>query len=125
MSFNTWILLVSGVSLNAAAQLLLKWATSTTGSIDMTWNGLTTAAPHLLSHFGLWAGITCYAISVVVWILVLSRTEVGVAYPLLSIGYIVNAIGATLLFNEPFSASKILGIMIIIVGVFVLTQSRA
>jgi multidrug transporter EmrE-like cation transporter len=121
----TWILVISGVLLNAAAQLLLKWATGATGPIALSWDGLTSATPRLLAHFGLWSGITCYVISVVVWILALSRAQVSTVYPLLSIGYIVNAIGATLLLGEALPVSKVAGIAIIISGVFLLTQSHS
>ncbi len=40
------------------------------------------------------AGLACYVVSVVVWILALSRVDVSVAYPMLSIGYVVNAVAA-------------------------------
>ena len=40
------------------------------------------------------------AVSLFVWILGLSRVPVSVAYPLLSVGYVVNAIAAHYLFGE-------------------------
>ena len=39
-------------------------------------------------------GMACYAVSLVVWIMALSRVPVSIAYPMLSIGYVVNAVGA-------------------------------
>jgi multidrug transporter EmrE-like cation transporter len=62
---------------------------------------------------------------VLIWILALSRAPVSVVYPLLSIGYIVNAVGATLLFGEVLEANKLLGIAVIILGVYILTRSAA
>ena len=120
----TWMLVISGVLLNAAAQLLLKWATSATGPITLSWAGLTSATPRLLVHYGLWSGIACYGISVIVWIVALSRAQVSTIYPLLSIGYIVNAVGAALLLGEALPATKLAGIAVIIFGVFLLTQSH-
>ena len=124
MNKTTWSLVLAGVLLNAVAQLLLKSASSTVGQMSLDWQQLTAAAPRLLTHAGLWSGLTCYALSVLVWIVVLSRAEVSVVYPLLSIGYIVNAIAAAMLFGEALTATKVLGIAIIITGVFVLTYSR-
>ena len=43
--------------------------------------------------------------AIVVWILGLSRVPVSVAYPMLSVGYIVNAILAWWLFGESITAS--------------------
>ena len=105
----TWVLVISGVLLNAAAQLLLKWATSATGPIALSWAGLTNATPRLLAHYGLWSGIACYGISVIVWIVALSRAQVSTVYPLLSIGYIVNAVGAALLLGIMPVSPVILG----------------
>jgi multidrug transporter EmrE-like cation transporter len=119
----TWILVISGVLLNAAAQLLLKWATNATGPIAVSWAGLTSATPRLLTQYGLWGGIVCYAISVIVWIVALSRAQVSAVYPLLSIGYIVNAVGAALLLGEALPPGKLAGIAVIVCGVFLLTQS--
>ena len=125
MSLVTWVLVISGVLLNAAAQLLLKAATRATGEITLSWPGVAAAAPELLSHYGSWGGIACYALSVVIWILALSRAPVSVIYPLLSIGYIVNALGAALLFGESLESSKLLGIAVIVLGVYLLTRSPA
>jgi len=68
-------------------------------------------------------GLVCYAISVVVWILALSRVDVSIAYPMLSIGYVVNAVAAWQLFDEPMVPGRIIGIGIIIIGVYVLARS--
>ncbi len=123
MSALTWTLILVGVLLNAAAQLLLKAATSATGVIALSSTGLTAALPKLLAHPGSWGGVGCYAISVVVWVLALSRAPVSIAYPMLSIGYIVNALLAYWLFGEPLHASKVAGIFVIVVGVYLLTRS--
>ena len=69
------------------------------------------------------AGLACYVVSVVLWILALSRVPVSVAYPMLSVGYIVNAIGAWLLFGESIGAQKLVGIGFIIVGVWLVARS--
>ncbi len=123
MSALTWTLILVGVLLNAAAQLLLKAATSATGVIALSGTGLTAALPKLLSHPGSWGGVGCYAVSVVVWVLALSRAPVSIAYPMLSIGYIVNALLANWLFGEPLHASKVAGIFVIVVGVYLLTRN--
>jgi multidrug transporter EmrE-like cation transporter len=62
-------------------------------------------------------------VSVVVWILALSRVPVSVAYPMLSIGYVVNAIAAWWLFGESLAAQKLAGIAFIVVGVFLVARS--
>ena len=125
MNATTWLLVIAGVMLNAAAQLLLKAATGATGPITFSWVGVTSAAPRMLSHYGWWGGLACYVVSVLIWVLALSRAPVSVVYPMLSLGYIVNAVAATLLFGESLQPTKVAGIAVIILGVYILTQSRA
>ena len=64
-----------------------------------------------------------YVVSVVVWILALSRVEVSVAYPMLSIGYVVNAGLAWYLFDEAVGPQRLAGIAVIIVGVVIVARS--
>lgn len=59
----------------------------------------------------------------VVWILGLSRVDVTIAYPMLSLGYVVNAFLAWYLFGEVLSVQRLIGIAIILVGVLVLARS--
>ncbi len=115
--------LLTGVLLNAAAQLFLKAGTNTLGVITLTrdtWFDtflrMATTAPFI-------AGIACYGVSVIVWILGLSRVPVSMAYPLLSLGYVVNAIAAHYLFGEAVSLQRWLGIGFIIVGVWLVARS--
>ena len=123
MSAITWLLLLSGVLLNAAAQLLLKAATRVSGVLVSDAGGLSwPAAGALLGAPPLWAGLGCYAVSVVLWLGALSRVPVSVAYPMLSIGYIVNAFLAALLFGEALSGAKLGGIALIVLGVLVLAR---
>ena len=69
------------------------------------------------------AGLACYVLSVVVWILALSRVEVSVAYPMLSLGYVVNAVAAWWLFGENLSGARVAGIGVILVGVWLVARS--
>ncbi len=118
-----WIL--SGVLLNAAAQLLLKAGANSVGEINMSAgaSALWRTATGLAMHPGILGGLACYAISVVVWIVALSRVEVSVAYPMLSIGYVVNALLAWWLFGESVGMQRWLGIGVIIVGVILVARS--
>ncbi|MBX9587413.1 MAG: EamA family transporter [Gammaproteobacteria bacterium] len=75
------------------------------------------------SNIPILLGLAAYVISVLVWMMVLSRVDVSLAYPMVSLGYIINAIAAYLLFNEPLSALRIGGIFVILMGVFMVARS--
>lgn len=118
-----YVLLLTGVLLNAAAQLLLKSGTNHIGTFSFSFSNLLPIGWQIASNLYIIAGLSCYVISVGLWIMVLSRVDVSFAYPMLSIGYIVNAIAAFYLFGEALTPIKIAGILVIMLGVFLLTRS--
>jgi multidrug transporter EmrE-like cation transporter len=123
MTVPAFAFLLAGVLLNAAAQLLLKAGTNVLGVITLTReNWLDMAWKMATQHFFV-LGAACYAVSIVVWILGLSRVPVSIAYPMLSIGYIVNAIAAYYLFGEAVTITRWLGIGFIVVGVWLVARS--
>lgn len=123
MTAVTWALLLGGVALNAAAQLFLKAATRASGVLVADTGGISWAAvAHLVRQPPLWGGLACYGVSVFLWVGGLSRVSVSIAYPLLSIGYVINAFAAAALFGEALSAGKLAGIGLIIAGVLLLTR---
>jgi multidrug transporter EmrE-like cation transporter len=123
MTWAAFSFLLTGVLLNASAQLLLKAGTNVLGVITLTrenWFdqfGRMAVEPHLAG------GILCYALSVVVWIIGLSRVPVSIAYPMLSLGYVVNAIAAHYLFGESVTLARWLGIGFIIIGAWLVARS--
>ena len=123
MTWAAFALVMTGVLLNAIAQLALKASVNETGVIGIDFHSIVSSAGSLAFNAWLWLGLICYAVSVVVWILALSRVDVSIAYPMLSIGYIVNALVAWRLFDEPMNIGRVVGIGIIILGVYVLARS--
>jgi len=59
----------------------------------------------------------------VVWVVALSKVPVSIAYPMLSIGYVVNAVAAYYLLGESITPLRLAGIGVIILGVFMVARS--
>jgi multidrug transporter EmrE-like cation transporter len=123
MTAISFSLVMLGVLLNAAAQLLLKAGTNTIGHFEFSLANTLPVGMKVATQPYILGGITCYAVSVVVWILALSRVEVSIAYPMLSIGYVVNAVAAYFLFGEALTVQRLAGIGIIILGVYIVARS--
>ena len=123
MTAVSFSLILTGVLLNAAAQLLLKAGTNSIGPFEFAAGNIVPVGTRLALQPYILGGIACYVVSLVVWIMGLSRVEVSVAYPMLSIGYLVNALAAWYLFGESLSALRMTGIGFIIVGVFLVARS--
>lgn len=118
----TWGVVVTAVLLNVGAQLLLKAGTGSLGTLVSDKGPVQTVfrvffEPHIF------IGMLTYVVSFGLWIVVLSRVPVSIAYPMLSLGYVVNAFMAYFLFQEALGAMKLTGIGIILIGVFVLARS--
>jgi len=123
MTPGTLIYVLAGVLLNAIAQLVLKAATRRLGVLSPEHGGLVDMGLRIVAQPAIWAGLLCYALSVVLWIVALSRTEVSVAYPFLSIGYVVVALAAWQFFGEALSTQRVAAIALICVGVVLLYRS--
>ena len=119
----TFSLLMLGVLLNAAAQLLLKAGTNRIGEFAFSIDNVVPIGIKVATNPPILAGLTCYVVSVGVWIMALSRVPVSIPYPMLSVGYIVNAVAAWWLFGESLTMQKLIGIGFIIVGVFLVARS--
>lgn len=123
MSLISFILIVTGVMLNVAAQLLIKTGTNAVGYFEYSRENILPIGWKLVTEPHIIGALTCYVVGVVVWILALSRVQVSIAYPLLSLGYIVNAVAAYYLFDEAITPAKLIGMGIIIVGVVVISRA--
>jgi len=109
--------------LNAAAQLFLKGGTNSIGQISFGNGNYLQILMRVAFEPYIIAGLACYVFSVAIWIVALSKVEVSVAYPMLSIGYVVNAIAAWYLFGEMISVQKLVSLLLIIAGVILMARS--
>jgi multidrug transporter EmrE-like cation transporter len=116
-------LILLGVLLNVFAQLLLKAGMTQIGHFEFTLANAVPIGVKVIANLPIISGLLLYVVSVGVWLLVLSRTQVSFAYPMLSIGYVVNAIAAYYFFGEPLTSIRMLGIFIIITGVYLVAQN--
>ena len=123
MTSSAIALLLTGVLLNAAAQLLLKAGTNVLGVITLTRDDWSATLWSMVTQGYFVLGAACYGVSLFVWILGLSRVPVSIAYPLLSVGYVVNAIAAHYLLGETVTLQRWLGIGFIVAGVWLVARS--
>jgi drug/metabolite transporter (DMT)-like permease len=123
MKLTDFSFLLGGVLLNAFAQLWLKAATRVSGPLLAGDAGLTNRAMQLVAVPSLWYALTAYGLSVVVWIVGLSRVPVSQAYPMLSLGYVLNIGLAWWLFGEVPNAQRVIGVGVIVAGVVLVARS--
>ena len=117
-------MILTGVGLNAAAQLLLKVSTRPLAHFsDFNPDTLVNAVLILSKSLPFWIGMLCYGTSVCVWLAALSKAPVSTAYPMLSLGYVAVAAVSVLWLGETLSPAKVLGIALICAGVVLVSRS--
>jgi drug/metabolite transporter (DMT)-like permease len=121
MNLTSFLIIFSSVSLNALAQIAIKMGAN---QIQLSGEKLSIALVlNKLITLPIILGLSCYVLSVGIWIIALSRTQVSVAFPMQSLGYVMVTVLAWYLFNEPISLGRIIALVIIIFGVVLLAQS--
>ncbi|MDY7559332.1 4-amino-4-deoxy-L-arabinose-phosphoundecaprenol flippase subunit ArnF [Pseudomonas sp. 10B1] len=115
------VLLVSG------AQLGMRWSMTRLPSPTQWLDTLNNGSIDRLAISVVSAAILAYALSMLCWLLALRDLPLGRAYSLLSISYaLVYLLAASLpVFQEQFSASKTLGVTLVILGVITINSQRS
>ena len=62
-------------------------------------------------------GMFCFGLSAVVWLFVLAKIPLSSAYPFVALGIAITVTAGRLLFAEPISLTKLIGVGLVIVGV--------
>ncbi|HGK7303004.1 MULTISPECIES: SMR family transporter [Stenotrophomonas] len=116
-------LILFSVALNASAQLFLRKGMP---NVSLVTNQgvleLAQGAIRIVLNPWVFSGLSCYAISIVLWMYVLSKVQVSFAYPFLSVGYVIVVGAAYLFFREPVSVMKLAGIALICAGVVLVAR---
>ncbi len=123
MTIYAAFLVLTGVVLNALAQFLLKMATNRVGVIEVSSALSLSALSALFLQWPMVLGLLCYGVSLLIWLMALSRVDVTLAYPMLAIGYVINALAAQHFLQEVVSVQRWVAIGIIILGVALLARS--
>lgn len=123
MNLISFGLIFTGVMLNAAAQILMKAGTNSIGYFEFSMENILPVGLKLATEWHIVVALFCYALSVVIWVLALSRVPVSIAFPMLSMAYVVNAVAAWYLLGEAFNPTKLVGMSVIILGVIIISRA--
>ncbi len=122
MSFALILLILITALLNTSAQLILKAGMEKIGEFNFAVNNILPIGMKVIFSPFIITGIVIYVVSLSLWLLLLSRVPVSVAYPMSSMGFVFNAVGAYFIFGEHLSYPQVIGIFVIVLGVYLLAQ---
>ena len=121
-------LLISSILLTTVAQLLMKTGMMGLGELSFSFDFIQELFSYkkLNSFLIIFSGLGCYGLSMIAWIGVLTRIRLSIAYPFLSVSYILVYLAAMVLpwFNESISILRLSGIVLISIGLIMITRSR-
>ena len=110
--------------MDSLAQLFLKKGLSETGISVIGFNNIIGFAFSSLSSWLVWAGIFMYLASFVLWLVIIYRIDLSIAMPVGSASYIFIAILAIIFLHEHIGPLRWLGIALITVGIYFISQSK-
>jgi drug/metabolite transporter (DMT)-like permease len=113
-----WALALISVLLSAAAQLLMK--VGMTGGRSLAGASIVDTALAVALNPYVVGGLACYGVSAVLWLGVLSRMPLSMAYPLVALAIAIVVALSGFLLGEPLPSARLAGAALIIVGVVVI-----
>lgn len=123
MTTSILSLILVCITLNTIAQVALKIGMTALGVFDVSAASFVELAGKIFVSPLIVLGLGCYGFSAFLWMICLSRCDVSYAYALTSLGYVLTAIVGYYCLGESLSFSRILGIGVILVGVFLVARS--
>ena len=117
-------LILLSISLSAIAQVLFKFGMSSVAVRQALAVGSPVqAAIAVFLSAGVLGGLSLYGIGTMLWLGVLSRTEVSQAYPFVGLGFVLTALIGYFLFGDALGPLRIAGIALVMAGIFLISRS--
>lgn len=123
MSLLLFFLICLSVTLSALAQIMLKHGMSAPlvqFALQQAWP---TAAYAVVTNLYIVGGLALYALGAMVWLAVLARVDVSLAYPFVAVGFLLTMILAILMLGEAVSPTRMVGTVLIAVGALLVAKS--
>ena len=122
MTLAIFYILVSVVA-GAAGQVLLKKGMGSMGPLTLSIDQLGNILWRIGTNPYVVIGLAIYVTGTVFWLTALSRVDLSYAYPFASLSYIVMLIASWQLFNENITVLRLLGTLVVCLGVFIISRS--
>lgn len=104
------------------SQLIIRWQVLAAGELPNELSGKLYFVTKLLLNPWVISSMVATFLAGVSWMLTMSKFDISYAYPWIALNFVLIFIFGLFLFDEPYSAPKILGTVIIVIGVLVLAR---
>ncbi|MBK1987581.1 EamA family transporter [Sphaerospermopsis aphanizomenoides BCCUSP55] len=122
MSPPEFSLLLFSVLISVAGQFLLKMGAIKLGKVHA--GNFLNLILNIITIPELLLGLTCYGIGAVAYILLLTRVNLSVAAPAVSVGYIFSVLLGYFILKEPIPLIRLVGLSLIVTGVILVVWKK-
>jgi small multidrug resistance pump len=112
-----YLCLFTAILIGVGGQVALKTGTLSTTTLGSGFFALPIFQPYIM------LGLSCYFVSALFYIYSLKQIPLSVAFPCVSLSYVVVALLAHFLWNEPFGPQHLIASFFILTGVFLLVRA--
>jgi len=123
MTFTVLSLILLTVLLSAVAQLTLKLGVTSMNLEAALQSGLVQAGLAAAGSPFVWLGLIIYGFSVALWLWVLSKVDLSVAYPFVGLGFVVTMLFGMFFLQESVTPTRAIGTFCIVVGCVLVGRS--
>ncbi len=123
MQLKVYVLILVAVAMSAVGQVALKIAVERTQLKEAIAAGAMTALGAALGSPVLWLAVLIYMSAVGFWLWALSEADLSIAYPFVSLGFVLTMLFAAVFLKEAVTPLKLMGTMLIVVGCVLVAKS--
>ena len=117
------LLLICNVLFTVTGQLLLKQGMLQVGRVEGVNRVMHKLVQAFMNPFVV-GGIATYGFTTMIWLVILSRVKLSVAYPIISLGYVVSILFSWIFFKESVPRIRVLGAVVICIGVYLVASAN-
>ncbi|NJN16777.1 MAG: EamA family transporter [Oscillochloris sp.] len=119
----TLALLIIPAFTGVAGQLLLKVGMSQMGSLEISMAAVPSIVLRMATSPWVVGGLFVYVSGIFFWLLALNRVDLSYAYPFASLSYVLIFFSSWLMLGERISLSRVMGMIVICLGVVLVARS--
>ena len=123
ITLKDFLLVICNVLFTVTGQLLLKQGMIQVGRVDDVNRVIHKLTQAFMNPFVV-GGIATYGFTTMIWLVILSRVKLSVAYPIISLGYVMSILFSWIFFKETVPKVRVLGAMVICIGVYLVASAN-
>jgi len=124
MGIRVLLLILASVALSALAQIALKNGMSTESVQSAMGRGSLSLVRAAAGSLWVWVGMALYGGGMILWLMVLARVEVSLAYPFVGLGFILTMLLAFFFLGEEIDLPRTVGTLLVVTGITLISWGR-